>query len=124
MREYENLIIFDPDISEESIDKKVDTLKELISQGKQAKKFEIDKWGLRTLAYPIKKKDKGYYVLLKFASESEALPELSRELKLSSEVMRYCIDVMEALKVSSNKAKAEKSEKVEESEKTDKVAKE
>lgn len=118
MREYENLIIFDPDITEEAIDKKLGVLKELISQGKQVKKFEVDKWGLKNLAYPLKKKAKGYYALLKFTAESDVLPELNRELKLSIEVMRYCIDVMEPLKPSSKSTSHSETKQVD----VDKVA--
>ncbi|MDD5528980.1 MAG: 30S ribosomal protein S6 [bacterium] len=95
MKEYENLIIFDPDINEEIVDKKIAVLKDLLSQKDEKMSFIIDKWGLKTLAYPIKKKDRGFFVLVRFSVIPNALPELIRELKLSSEIMRYSIDVME-----------------------------
>ncbi|MDD2890580.1 MAG: 30S ribosomal protein S6 [bacterium] len=114
MKEYENLVIFDPDINEEIVDKKITVLKDLLSQKDDKMSFAIDKWGLKTLAYPIKKKDRGFFVLLKFSVIPDALPELIRELKLSSEIMRYSIDVMEPpKKPSSASAKTDKAPKKE-----------
>ncbi|MCK4307939.1 30S ribosomal protein S6 [candidate division WOR-3 bacterium] len=89
MREYENLIIFDPESGEENISKKTDKLKEIIE--KKGKVSNINKWGMRQLAYPINKKEQGYYVLLEFTAEKELLPELDHELKLSKDIMRHCI---------------------------------
>ncbi len=89
MREYENLIIFDPENGEENISKKTDKLKEIIE--KKGKVSNINKWGMRQLAYPINKKEQGYYVLLEFTAEKELLPELDHELKLSKDILRHCI---------------------------------
>lgn len=89
MREYEDLIIFDPEIGEAMIDKRVEELQKLIN--KYGEFLKLDKWGTRQLAYPIHKKEKGYYVLLEFKAESELLSELDHKLKLSKDVMRHCI---------------------------------
>ncbi len=89
MTEYENLIIFDPESEEENISKKTDKLKEIIE--KKGKVSNINKWGMRQLAYPINKKEQGYYVLLEFTAEKELLPELDHELKLSKDILRHCI---------------------------------
>ncbi len=89
MREYENLIIFNPKSGEENISKETDRFKEIIE--KNGKVSKIDKWGIRQLAYPIKKKEQGYYVLIEFTVEKEILPELDHELKLSKNVLRHCV---------------------------------
>jgi small subunit ribosomal protein S6 len=92
MREYEKLIIFDPEIGEKKIDEKIEEFKNIIE--KKGKTIEISKWGVRELAYRINKKTTGYYVLLTFTATPELLPELNRELRLSKEVMRYCISIV------------------------------
>lgn len=89
MRNYETLIIFDPDTSPENIDKKIDGAKNIIE--KKGKLSNINKWGVKKLTYTINKKDKGCYILIEFTSDEKLLPELDRELKLSKEVMRHCI---------------------------------
>jgi|Deesub1362A_J573_1020465.scaffolds.fasta_scaffold05193_4 small subunit ribosomal protein S6 len=89
MREYENLIIFDPEIGEEKVEEKVEEFKSIIER--EGKIVEISKWGVRELAYPINKKTTGYYVLVTFTATPHLLPELNRELRLSKEVFRYCI---------------------------------
>ena len=89
MREYENLIIFNPESDEESISKKIDELKEFVE--KKGKVLNINKWGVRQLAYPINKKERGYYVLIEFTSEKELLSELDHKLKLSKDIIRHSI---------------------------------
>ncbi|MBI4722405.1 MAG: 30S ribosomal protein S6 [Candidatus Stahlbacteria bacterium] len=89
MRNYENLIIFDPDIDEETREKRVEIVKTLIE--KEGKVLNIDRWGVREFTFLINKKQKGYYMLIEFSANEKVLPELNRELKLSQEVMRHSI---------------------------------
>ena len=90
MRNYENLIIFDPDIDEENREKKVELIKTLIEK-EEGKVLNIDRWGIKEFTYLINKKQKGYYILIEFSANEKVLPELNRELKLSQEVMRHSI---------------------------------
>lgn len=105
MKEYENLIILDPGIGEEGITNKIEHFKKLIEEGK-GKCANIDKWGIKTLAYPIKKKEQGYYVLFNLSAEPDLLTELNRELRLTKEVLRHCI-----MKKEEKKAKKEEEKK-------------
>lgn len=89
MREYENLIIFAPKLDDISIDKKLDDLKAIIENGGEF--LNLNKWGIKKLAYPKAKKDKGYYVLLEFKSSPEILPKLTSKLNLDSSVMGHSI---------------------------------
>src|SRR3546814_8145902 len=54
-------------------------------------------WGLRTLAYRIKKNRKGHYVMLRVDSPAAAMQELERNLRLSDDVIRYLTIAVEAL---------------------------
>ena len=50
---------------------------------------EMNKWGRRRLAYPIKKKYNGYYVYMAFESASEVLPLIERFFTLEENVLRH-----------------------------------
>jgi small subunit ribosomal protein S6 len=49
----------------------------------------VEEWGIRDLAYRIRKQNKGYYSLLQYAAVPGAVTELERNLKLSEEVLRH-----------------------------------
>ncbi len=89
MRNYEIMFIFDPALGEAKIKKTADGLKEAVEVLKG--KAQIDLWGKKELAYPIKKKNDGVYFLMKVEIEPDALAVFERKLKLREEVMRYLI---------------------------------
>ena len=51
--------------------------------------LEVDEWGTRRLAYPIRKKRNGYYVNLYFRAAGEIIPRLERSLEIDADVLRY-----------------------------------
>jgi small subunit ribosomal protein S6 len=87
-RRYETICIIKPDLGDETIKgiiaKASDSLK---GGGGQVNK--VDEWGRRRLAYPIQKKNEGYYVLFDYLSSGDASKELERILKLNEDVVRY-----------------------------------
>jgi len=50
---------------------------------------KVDEWGKKTLAYDIKKFDKGFYVLLQFCGEAGLTAELKREMGLDDRILKY-----------------------------------
>jgi len=56
---------------------------------------QVNHWGKRTLAYPIKKHETGYYVVAKFDADGTALPEFERAIKLDDGVLRFLVVVNE-----------------------------
>ena len=54
-------------------------------------------WGKRTLAYPIKKKEVGYYVVAHVETDTELLSEFERIVKLNESVLRYLVVINEGL---------------------------
>ncbi len=54
-------------------------------------------WGKRTLAYPIKGKETGYYVVEQFDADPTLLGELERAIKLDETVLRYLLVLNEGL---------------------------
>ena len=88
MRPYEVMVIFDADLEEETIRSAVERSLELI-ESKGAERGPIDWWGKRRLAYEVKHRWEGYYVVLQAKAEPEAMDELQRMLSLSDDVIRH-----------------------------------
>lgn len=94
MRDYEVVYIFDSTLPEERVNEKLDRYHALVAGEAADTAGEItavDHWGKRQLAYPIRKKANGYYVVVQFQGEADALPEFERILKLDEELLRYLI---------------------------------
>ena len=90
MRPYEVMIIFSADLEEETIRSTVDRSIELI-ESKGAERGPVDWWGKLRLAYELKHRWEGYYVVLQAKAEPAAMDELHRSLSLSDDVIRHKI---------------------------------
>lgn len=89
MANYEVMFIIDPALEDEKKDATIETVKTIIEADGEVEK--VDVWGMRKLAYPIQKKNEGYYVVVEFKAGSELPKELDRRLKISDNVMRHLI---------------------------------
>ena len=89
-RPYEVMIIIDADQEEETIRAAVERWLQLI-ESKGAERGHVDFWGKRRLAYEIKHKVDGYYVVLQARAEPQAMEELHRTLSLADEVIRHMV---------------------------------
>ncbi len=90
MRLYEVVYILDPALDEGAVTAKLEKFHGLaVSDGGEIS--AVDHWGIRQLAYPIKRQKSGYYVVAQFTAAPNALPEFERLLKLDEEVMRYLL---------------------------------
>lgn len=90
MRPYETMVIFDPDAEESAVTAVLDRAVELIRAGKGTP-GTLNRWGKRTLAYEIRHKREGYYVVLEYTAEPNTSAELHRLLTLADEVLRHKI---------------------------------
>ena len=93
-RQYEVVYIFDSALEEAAINERLARFHALI-QVPEAEAPQVNHWGQRSLAYPIKKHETGYYVVAKFDAEPTALPEFERAIKLDEGVMRFLVVVNE-----------------------------
>ncbi|MCI5594470.1 MAG: 30S ribosomal protein S6 [Clostridia bacterium] len=89
MTNYELMFIIDPTLEDEKKEATVETVKGIIEADGTV--GEVDVWGLRKLAYPIQKKNEGYYVVVTFQASPELPKELDRRLRISEVVMRHLI---------------------------------
>ncbi len=88
MRPYEVMVIFDASLEDEAIRALVDRFtQQLTAAG--AKSVTTDMWGRRRLAYPVRHRNEGYYVVIDATAEPAALSELDRLLTLTDEVIRH-----------------------------------
>ena len=87
MREYEIVYILDSALSREAVDAKLETFHAALGGEVNA----VDHWGVRPLAYPIRKVGTGYYVIVHVTADPVGLPEFERLLKLDEETMRYLV---------------------------------
>lgn len=88
MRPYEVMVILDAGLEEDAVRGVVDRGVELL-RSRGANPGRVDHWGKRRLAYEIKHKMEGYYVLVDVTGEPPALAELDRMLSLADEVIRH-----------------------------------
>jgi small subunit ribosomal protein S6 len=85
---YENVFIARQDISGQQVDGLADSFTQLIADnGGEVKKREY--WGLRNLAYRMRKNRKGHYVLMNIAAPPAAITELERTMRINEDVIRY-----------------------------------
>jgi small subunit ribosomal protein S6 len=99
---YEHLLIARQDISAQQVDALATHLKTIV-EGEGGKVEKQEYWGLRGLAYRIKKNRKGHYVLLNINAPSKAIVELERQNKINEDVLRYITVKVDAFEQSSNK---------------------
>ena len=87
-RSYETVLIFDSSLDEAQIEEKLGRLKRALVNGEDAGSLTVTHWGKRRLAYPIQKKEQGIYVILRYDTEPERLPEFERLARLDEQVLR------------------------------------
>ncbi|MEI2775057.1 MAG: 30S ribosomal protein S6 [Tetrasphaera sp.] len=87
MRQYELMVIIDPEIDDRQVGPTVEKFMTVVKND-GGSVDNVDVWGRRRLAYQIKKKDEGSYVVVGFTSEPATAKELDRQLGLSELVMR------------------------------------
>ncbi len=99
-RTYEAVYIFDSTLEEPAITEKLEKYHALVPhEGEEP--IAVSHWGKRTLAYPIANRETGYYVVAKFTTTPESLPEFERMLKLDDDVLRHLIVLDEGAQMSS-----------------------
>lgn len=93
---YEHVVITRPDISPAQVETFVEEMTTFLKD-KGATIGRTEYWGLRSLAYPIKKQRKGHYSLINVDAPAEAIHELERRQRISEDVMRYLTVRLEAM---------------------------
>ena len=88
LNQYEVVFIMTPVLSEEQMMDTVTKFKKILTDNGSEIVHE-NNWGLRKLAYPIQKKNTGFYYLVEFKAEGEMINKLELEFKRDERVMRF-----------------------------------
>jgi len=90
LRDYELVVIISPEIAEEEIPATVEKISQFIIE-RGGSIAEVNQWGKRKLAYPIKHFVEGNYVLTQFTMEPRLTEELEASLGISEEILRHLL---------------------------------
>lgn len=91
MRDYELLYIIKTEVGEEQTQAVIDRYNGIL-EGEGATVEKVDKWGKRKLSYTIDKKyTDGFYVLVNFKGEANAVDEVDRLMKIDENLLRHMI---------------------------------
>ena len=85
---YETVFVLRQDLTTQQVQDITSEFKKLLADNK-AKLLKEENWGLRTLAYKIKKNKKGHYVLLETEAKADAIAEFERKLGLNENILRF-----------------------------------
>ncbi|MBI2914615.1 MAG: 30S ribosomal protein S6 [Firmicutes bacterium] len=89
MRSYELVYIIDPKVEEEEAQTSVIGKFEKVVADGGGEVLKVDRWGKRKLAYELGGNTEGFYVVMQFRVEKDTARELERVLKLTDEVLRH-----------------------------------
>jgi small subunit ribosomal protein S6 len=87
MREYEVMVIFDPDTEERTVQPTLEKHLKVITKG-GGTVDNLDLWGRRRLAYEIRKKSEGIYAVINLTAEPQDVKELDRQFTINESIMR------------------------------------
>jgi small subunit ribosomal protein S6 len=87
MRNYEAMFIFRADLDEETLEKEVGELSTIIKKSGQGT-VTLEKIGTKTLAYPISKRNEGFYVCYNFEALPTAILKIKDEIKHRDNILR------------------------------------
>lgn len=96
MRRYETFIIISPDLSEEQRLPLLERVRETMTQMGGFIVRE-DVWGSRRLAYPIRKKERGFYVRFDYCGSSQLVNEIERFFRIDERVLKYMTVLLDKL---------------------------
>ncbi len=95
MKNYETVFILNPVLSEDQAKDTVEKFVKLLTKAK-AEVINVEKWGLKKMAYPIQNKSTGFYNLIEFATNSSDLINiLETEYRRDESVMRFLTTVLD-----------------------------
>ena len=93
-RKYEVVYIFDSALEEAQVNERLERFHSLLKHDEHPEPVTgVNHWGRRTLAYPIRKKEVGYFVVTQFETAPTQLGEFERIIKLDESVIRHLVVV-------------------------------
>jgi small subunit ribosomal protein S6 len=85
---YEHVLLARQDVTSQQVETMIDTYKGVIEQnGGRLEKIEM--WGVKSLAYRIKKNRKAHFALLNIDAPPAAIAEMERQMQISEDILRF-----------------------------------
>jgi len=85
---YETLFVVKPTLTEEEIAAQIAKIKEVLAK-EGAELVATDDMGMKKLAYPVQKNNRGYYTVLFYKAEGSVINELERNLKINENIIKF-----------------------------------
>jgi small subunit ribosomal protein S6 len=90
LRDYELVVILSPELAEDDVPAAIDRLSQLIvDRGGEVR--DVNRWGRRKLAYPIKKHLEGDYLVTQVKLDPNRTSDIEAGLRISEEVLRHLL---------------------------------
>ncbi len=87
-RRYESTFIINATLDDAQTEAVIARVQEILVKN-GATDVTVEKWGRKRLAYPIQKKNNGFYVVFLFTAKGDAVARLERQYQLDENVIRY-----------------------------------
>ncbi len=88
LREYETVVVVQPDLPEDGVKKALERLKDALGR-KKGEVLREDGWGKKKLAYDIGRQGRGNFLVLHYAATADAVNELERTIRNSDDILRF-----------------------------------
>lgn len=89
-QKYEIVIVVDPDQDESGVSAMISKVSEIV-KAHNGEVERVDNWGRRQLAYPIRKKEYGTYVVFIATGDNALVSEINRQLRITDELLRFLV---------------------------------
>ncbi|MBP5573025.1 MAG: 30S ribosomal protein S6 [Bacteroidales bacterium] len=109
MNQYETVFIVTPVLSEDQMKEAVKKFEDHLAKA-GAEIVHEEHWGMRKLAYPIQKKSTGFYQLIEYKAEGDAIATLETELKRDERILRFLTVKLDKHAVAYNEKKRKKAQ--------------
>mgnify|MGYP001055584037 FL=1 len=88
MRKMETLVLFSPELTVEQREQAIATLSEVIDR-EGGKLLLVDQWGMKDLAYPVRKQMRGFYVRFEYNAPNQLDAELERNIRIQDNIFKF-----------------------------------
>jgi small subunit ribosomal protein S6 len=90
LRDYELVVVLSPDIRDDEVPASIERVQQAIT-GRGGEIVDVNHWGRRRLAYPIKRHLEGNYVVSQIRLDPDRVSDLEQNLRISEDVLRHMI---------------------------------
>ena len=92
MRDYEVTVVIQPQLEDTERNQMIERLDNLLVPGsKEDGALTANHWGVRQLAYPIKKFQEGYYILYEAKIDPTRISDIERSMQYNEDIIRYLV---------------------------------